>query len=756
MDRETVEQIWSAAERERGRYGIDFLFLIDTAAAMAGPLKWRDVAELALRLPRNEAAQPLQLLEFIAELAHSLRPRSVLDPWVVAPTILAAAHEASGSSRSRGLVRVESVWRVAERIAPLDWRLGDPLDLLRDLSPERFDLVLVAPPMAMRGQAAPEPDDPRGRVEIGDLVLWRAAQMVAAHGAVLFHTSDNFFWAKSRRKLWAGIAERGLHPRAVVSVDPALASSWLIATSLVLFTQEVRDQLFVGRLERGTSVPALVSNLMAERTDDDPQLGVLTRSESFRGWGPLMLEQELARMFGSSELRPLTDIGHIRSVQLRPDGAYDPPANCVFVPTLGFGNVGTAPPDLTGKGGYKVLVVALDPEVAQAEYVAGLLSSPPGRQLRESVSTGTGVLHLSATGAEVIRLPVPPISVQMQAVRSAAQLASMEATVARLRDQLWRRPQEAGTVLAQLEASAKADPVRRWLDTLPYPLASVLQRFSALRDPREQLDELLHFYEATAQFSCAVLLSILRADPDLLAFARPEIARVVGRRGGRFDRAEFGLWTTLGRALAHTITRISERRELRPRLEEAVGPAAELMAQLAGERIWQVLDQARGKRNIRVHGGVLPLIEIESRIATLEVLLSNAEQAVGSGFEDIDLARADQGRLTRGLHVYPRAQRLRGPSGVFDEFELKTRVDLESGHLVFVGRDVDISSVLMLVPLVRIGGATEISRNACYFFNGRADDGRFKYVSYHFEDEAELDHVEEPELQELLADLTAQ
>ena len=274
------------------------------------------------------------------------------------------------------------------------------------------------------------------------------------------------------------------------------------------------------------------------------------------------------------------------------------------------------------------------------------------------------------------------------------------------------------------------------------------------RDPRERLEALLHFYEATAQFSCAVLLSILRADSDLLALARPDIARVVGRRGDRFDRAEFGLWTKLGPALAQAIGRISEKQGLRARLQEAAGPATELMARLAGERIWQVLDQARRNRNTRAHGGVLPLADVEGRIATLEVLMSDAEQALASGFEQIDLARGDQGRLTRGIRVYPRAQRLRGPNGVFDEFELRTRVDLESEHLVFVGRDVAISSVLMVVPLVRIGGTTRASRNACYFFNARLDDGRFRYVSYHFEDEPSIE-VEEPELRQLLLDLNA-
>ena len=754
MDRGTVEHIWSVAERERGRHALDFAALIDVAAEMVRPLSWRDAAELALRLQQEEAAQPMQLLEFVAELAQTLRPNSVLDPWVVAPTILAAAHEAGGSSRNCGLVKREGLWRAAQRIAPLDWRLGDPLLLVRDLSPERFDLLLVAPPIGRGGQAAREPDDPRWRVDFEDLVLWRVARMVADQGAVLFHTPDNFFWSKARRGLWPGFAERGLHPRAVISVDPGLTPSWLITTSLVLFTGEARDRLFVGRLERGTSVSALVRNLIAERTDDDPQLGVLTRADSFRGWGPLLLEQELGRMFGPSELRPLTDIGRIRSVVLQPDVPYDPPANCVFVPTLGFGNVRTAPPELEGKQRYRVLVVELNPEVAQAEYVAGLLSSPPGKKLRESVSSGSGPQHLSATGAEVIRLPVPPISDQLQTIRSAAQLASMEATVARLRDELWRRPQNAAQVLGQLEASAKADPVRRWLDTLPYPLSSVLQRFSALRDSREQLEALLHFYEATAQFVCAVLLSILRADPDLLASARPDIAGVVGRRSQGFDRADFGLWTKLGPALAQAIGRIGQKPELQARLQEAAGPTAALMAQLAGGRIWQLLDQARDKRNMRAHGGVLPSAKRDSRIATLEVLLSAAEQAVGSGFEDIDLARADQGRLIRGLHVYPRAQRLRGPNGVFEEFELKTRVALESGHLAFVDRDVDISSVLMLVPLVRIGGTKEISRNACYFFNGRVGHDRFKYVSYHFEDEDELE-VEEPELEQLLVDLTS-
>jgi hypothetical protein len=154
MDRETLEQVWRAAERMRSDHPIDFPLLVDVAADV-GPLSWRDAAQLARREREDRVARPMQLLEFVAELAQALGPRSVLDPWVEAPTILAAVHEASGSVRSCGLVQQERLWRAAQRIKPLDWRLGDPLRLLRDLSHERFDLVLAEPRSACGSRPHP-------------------------------------------------------------------------------------------------------------------------------------------------------------------------------------------------------------------------------------------------------------------------------------------------------------------------------------------------------------------------------------------------------------------------------------------------------------------------------------------------------------------------------------------------------------------------------------------------------------------------
>jgi hypothetical protein len=460
--------------------------------------------------------------------------------------------------------------------------------------------VLAEPPRGWRFPAdLTEPNDPRGRVNISELVLWRVAPMVADRGAVLFHMPDDFIWAPPRRPLWPQFAERGIHPRAVISVDPALAPTSSISTPLVLFTREARDQLFVGRLERTVPrSPRWCTTFLRDARTMTLSL-VFSPAQRDSGVGdPSCWSMSWVACSGPPSCA-LADVGRIRGVQLRPDIPYDPPGNCVFVPTLGFGNVLTVPPDLEGRRGYRLLEVQLDPAVA-----------------RSAIAGAAGPEH------------------------------------------------------------------------------------------------------------------------DLL------------------DRTEFGLWINLGRTLAKAIRRIKGQPELRPCLGEAAGPAAELMERLAGKRIWEVLDQARRVRNTRAHSGLINPDEEEGWIGSLEVLLSDAEQALASGFDDVDLARADQGRFTSGLHVYPRAERLRGPSNVFEEFELRTRVPLESGRLVLVSRDTAISSVLMLVPLVRVGGTTRATRNAWYFFNSRVDDGRYAYVSYHFEDKPRL-KIEEPELRQLELDLSA-
>ncbi|MGH7485958.1 MAG: hypothetical protein ACREMY_10225, partial [bacterium] len=401
----------------------------------------------------------------------------------------------------------------------------------------------------------------------------------------------------------------------------------------------------------GTRVRELVSNLIARIQSEDPRLGTLVAASSFRGWHKLANEQEVAQLFGGYELHALQDIAEISRVVLRPSESYDPPTNCVFLPTLGFGDAMTRPPNLDGKRRFELLQLTFDPSVARAEYVAALLSSEPGVRLRKAGATGTTIPHLSKDGLTDMRIPLPPFAAQERAVRSASLLASMEATVARLRHDLWRRPEDAHNVLRELEHAVQTDPVDRWIEALPYPLASILQHYAAQRDPSTQVERLLHFFEATAQFSCAVLLSILLNGPSNDDADWATIGQATRRQRLPFALTAFGLWTTLGTTLSHEIQRLSGIEHLRHAMERGAGPATELVRQLADEQLWHILGSAKSIRNERAHGGISPTDLVNHRLGALETLLTALEETVGPAFEEVDLVQVDQGRFTADAYV---------------------------------------------------------------------------------------------------------
>ncbi|MGY1681985.1 hypothetical protein [Geodermatophilus sp. SYSU D01176] len=739
--------LWTEAARLRHAGVLDVSRIVASAAAQGTVVRWRDVADLAMAEGRGGFGRPLYLLDFLEAFARRLAPRSVFDPYVTSPLPLAALTEGI-TAAAVGVVPHRPLWELGRAMAPaIDWRLGDPLLSLRRELLDGYDLVFVAPPLGLQppSRAAAELATPAGR-DLAGAVLWQARQLLAPGGRLVYHTTDSLFW-DAGSKLRQACAEAGLHLTAVISVEAGFAPATNLTSSLAIFEQDPADALFVGRLDARTPITELIDNLLTRRPNPaNLHLGALT-SLDYPGWGSFVLQRELADAFGAEQLQPLGDLGIVRSLNLRPTQPYGAPPNAVYVPTLGAGAVRTSPPDLEGKNLYRLIEVQLDPAKARADYVAALLSSPIGRRLREAVATGSTLPNIKASALAAVQIPVPAVAVQDEAISAASHLASMEATVARLRGDLWRHPEQARRVVERLESAAKADPVRRWLEALPYPLASVLQRYAVSRDPDARVQSLLNFFEVTAQFACAALLSVFRADAELFRQVQRDLSNAAPPGRQLFDRADFGLWLGLGQTLARNVRRLAGDKDYKLVLAEAAAPAEALVGKLSEKSFWASLDPARHVRNQRAHGGIVSADQLASWLGSLEVQLGRLEQAVGDAFEDVDLALAEEGRYKNGVHTYAQAQRLRGPSAIFEQFELQTREPLESGQLTFVSRDAVISPTLALVPLVRIGPSASRTRHACYFFESRRD-GSVSYVSYHFEDEPRI-QVRDDDLEHL-------
>ncbi|MGY1651776.1 hypothetical protein [Geodermatophilus sp. SYSU D01119] len=495
---------------------------------------------------RSAMAQAPHVLDFLAQSARRLQTGSVLDPFAVSPLPMAAVAEAVPAARMACGAVDTAVLDIGKVLTPhADWSL-DAAATLDQFDGQQFDLVLLTPPFGMRAQPHHREALPNlPRPEVADFVLLKSLSMAAPGGRIIYHAPDNLFWRAEGRVL-AACAERGWHLTAAISVDRGFGSGVAVHSSLAVFEQQPTDQLFIARLDERTSISTLTENLLARRPDPvNFHLGVLT-DRPFHSWQTFVMQREVAEAFGTDELVPLADIGQGRGVSIRPDRPYEPPDNAIFIPGIGRSDVFTYPPAYEGRGAYRVVVVQLDPDRARAEYVAALLSSPIGKRLRDASSRGSTLPHVDAASLMTVRIPLPSLPAQQQAIEAASHLASMEATVDRLRSELWRQPAQARRVVERLEHAARLDPVRRWLESLPYPLASVLQRYIALRDPEGRVQSLVNFFEAVAQFGCAVLLSVFRADDVLFEQVQSDIGKAAPPGRKLFDRADFGLWLGLG------------------------------------------------------------------------------------------------------------------------------------------------------------------------------------------------------------------
>lgn len=730
----SADLVWPGAS---GRDLVEVL----VAEAHHGPLHWRKVARVLERDRLSGLGRAVHLLDFVAALSTELSPHSVIDGYATTPSFTAAVKQQVPAVQARAFALDATVSTLGALLtSDVEWTLGDPLALLR-ADNERYDLFLASPPFAMRAGNAVEVGGHKLR-EVADILMWESRRHISPGGSLLMHMPDGFFSRPEAHAILAALADDGLHLRAVVGVDRGLAAASAIPTSLLLFQAtggERPTDLWLGRLDTNTEIPTLVANLLAGKvTKANAHLGELVPVADFHGWRQLALQRELAELLGAEHLQALSDLGSIGNVTLRQGQDYEPPVNAVYVPSMGVGAVTTSPPTPPSRNPYRVVELQLDPALARAEYVATLLSSPLGKRLREVIATGTTIPHVGAGALATVQLPIPPLTAQDQAITAATHLSSMEATVARLRSELWRHPERATRVVSQLESAARADPVRRWLEALPYPLASVLQRYVSTREPEQRVAALLNFFEVTAQFGTAVLLSVARGDESLLRDVQPDLLKAVPPGRQLFDRADFGSWLGLGQTLARNIRRLSGDQTLRPVLLKAVGPAESLMERLSAKGFWAALEPARQVRNQRAHAGLIGSAQTASWLSTLEVQLGQVERALGDAFDDVDLVLAGAARYRNGIHTHSQAQRLRGASSIFDQFELKTRQTLDSEQLTFVSRDTAVSTCLPLVPLVRVGPSTSRTNTACYFFESRRGDA-VSYISYHFEDEPYLE-----------------
>lgn len=729
-------QIWNALNERRGRgssTGIEAL--AEVLEELNVSVSTAFVNELARRSGRlgGEFTVPAALTAFVTAFAAQ-RPRSrVTDPWCQLGQLATAATRSAPNAKVRGVTPRQALIPLLNHLdAHVEWAVGRA-DVQPDLLGTDNDLVVCAPPFNATTDGSRLSAD--GASELATRLLERSCDSLSNDGDALFVLSPSS-WARSGSAGWrerlvkSGFAVRACYWIPSRTFEPLTA----IPSVFVHVARGEQRELFVAELPSDEASTRIVfDNFSRHRQAPDARLG---------RWLPLDEFHSLPRLVASERLQQLgrragqaCKLGDIAAVrEWKPEESPSP--NLVLLPADGTASRAAILASDAGEAKGRHFAIEPREDAAVPEYLARYLSSELGQLARETAATGAVVSKLSIEALRDVTVYLPEARVQRATVETHARITTLINELRELDDRLWAKPKAYEEVGAALSKVNHEDRFEVWLETLPFPLATVLWLYVTQRSPKDRVDTLLHFFEAYAEFWATAILSLFLRDPARRTDRQAQVQAVLSKQNQSLEMASFGTWLTLVELLA------KEGRELRGKPDEAMWLKRE--AALADERFFDVLLSKDALRILRAvnslrnswkgHGGIVTDDVAAGRLSVLAGHLAELRGILGERWSGYVLYRIGSFEFRDGIYV-AQAERVVGTRAPFTVDAVELTGPAETGRLHLVGTGA--RDALPLLPFIKVMPSPRTAMNACYFYNRKTKEG-VRFVSYHFAEDSDV------------------
>jgi hypothetical protein len=285
--------------------------------------------------------------------------------------------------------------------------------------------------------------------------------------------------------------------------------------SVVSLSKQPVERVWVGQLSPHVDPAQLAGNLRGHKNGRTAELGRLVEWDAFENFGLLAGAEGLVVLIKKSGFQPVRLAGVLRDEPAWPTrGAshgIEPEPNTVYLPTF-LSATAHSDEDAEGLRASGYVTLPLDADKALGEYVALVLNSELGRTVRAQLSGGEMMPSLRRSRLSEMALPLPAIDEQRKALMARQRVRDMRTELDSIERALIDRPRDTVRLERRLRDVGQIAPFKAWMETLPFPLASITWRYRADADAKDKVDHLLRFFEASAMFFATVLLSAFDAD----------------------------------------------------------------------------------------------------------------------------------------------------------------------------------------------------------------------------------------------------
>ncbi len=716
---------------------------------------------------------PEWLAGVFCTLAKEASAKTICDPCAGVGFLIEVLREECQPEQALAFEQNKTVYGLGEVLVPeVRWQLGDPLPLLDSL-PQSIDLAASILPMGGRPNHPLSVTLSSGEVveladDLGNLVLVEASRHLSQSGLGLFVVTPSFFWKP--KSVFRQFSKLGLGLEAALFLPPGTFAPYTnIPAYLLIVRQQTSERMFVGQLSVDTNTNLqVIENFRQGREGGSLELGRFVSPDSFRGFDHIRASEAIKsaeKQFGiqSSSLAELGDIkSGINMGHSGADFAFQPLENAIYIPLIGNSDVVLSPNELTLKA-HNYAQVIINPARSSAHFVAQFLNSDLGRELRERSKTGFTVPKLNIQNLRELRVFVPDLTTQLRITEIERRITAEQNTVlalqneiTELRRELWRNPQSAPQVEKKIDALARqlggnikqhtSATLDQWIETLPFPLASILRAWQATpsQDYKMKYEHLLHFFEGSAQFFSIILLSAFNSNEAFFAPHKQKLVEVMQRQNLSFNRATFGTWKVVVEYLGKQTRNLLNEKGKKPDVamsdrvlcaEMFADSKLSLPTTFSRKELAEIFSRTNQMRNDWTgHPGVVGQQEAEIRNQQLLAEVQKLREVVADIWNETQLIHGVHSRRRRDLFENEVAVMM----GSNSEFLKETRtiascLDIERLYL----SKKESGKVLELLPLIQVGPSPQSAKNACYFFSRLERDGA-RFISYHFTDNPEL------------------
>ena len=388
--------------------------------------------------------------------------------------------------------------------------------------------------------------------------------------------------------------------------------------------------------------------------------------------------------------------------------------DAVYLPVTGKRNAITSLNKIPeGRSDYLQLIINRD--IVYPEYFAYYLNTILGYGLRDMLMVGTTISRISipTIRSSKISIYLDNLQGQQKTIKALQKLEVLKSELSEIESRIDDRSKKIDAILDDLDHINHEELFKDWVETLPFPLASILRAYYTVdQNDREKYERLLFFFEALSVFYATIHISACRPIPEIWDDARATISNLLKKQHLTLISASFGVWKIIIEVLTSTIRKgfaDKERSDYYSRIYRVNNPI--IIEKLCSVKLVQIIQDSNKYRNRwKGHGGSISPSEAKYRHQTLLALLNDYRGDIGTLFLNYLLIEPNVGRTLPGpIHQY-NIRKIIGSNILMETDTITLTEPVVSDQLCFYCPDHNRALMLDKFFLMR-----NTPQPACYF-----------------------------------------